>query len=76
MGIKSENFPAVIFLLELHTQCLLFKNSVTYLEKVAKRRANRKQGINTDEKYPPIEIIAQCTVCLSALSTIRRILFT
>jgi hypothetical protein len=76
MAIKSENFTALIFLIELHTQCALFNSSISYLEKVVNRQTDRNNGIYLDDKFPPIEIIAQCTVCLSSLSTIRRILFT
>jgi len=75
MSIQRENFAAVIFLHELDTQCALFNNSIAYLKNAAMRQTNRKKGIYDDKKYPPIEIIAQCTVCLSSLSTIRRILF-
>jgi hypothetical protein len=76
MAIQGENFAAVIFLFELRIQCDLFNNSISCLGKVVQRQANRKQGIYDEVKYPPIEIIAQCTACLSSLSTIRRILFT
>lgn len=74
MAIKSENFAAIIFLLELQTQCTLFNNSISYLEKAVQRQTDRKNGIYKDEKFPPIEIKAHCTVCLSSLSSIRKIL--
>lgn len=45
------------------------------LELGAEHWLNASKGIDDGTKFSPLEIIAECTVCLSAMSAIRRLLF-
>lgn len=75
MPISSENFNAVIYLSELQLQCQLFERSIKRLELGAEHWLNISKGIDDGARFSPLEIIAECTVCLSAMSAIRRLLF-
>jgi hypothetical protein len=75
MPIPSENFNAVIFLSELGLQCQLFERSIKKLEIGAEHWINISKCIDDGATFSPLEIIAECTICLSAMSAIRRIIF-
>jgi hypothetical protein len=72
--MSSENFNAIIYLSELGLQCQLFERSIKKLELGAEHWLNISKGIDDGTKFSPLEIIAECTVCLSAMSAIRRLL--
>lgn len=74
MSLPSENFNAEIFLSDLHFQCKLFERSIQRLEFASEHWIKLSKGINDKSTFSPLEIIAECTVCLSAMSAIRRIL--
>jgi hypothetical protein len=74
MPIPSQNFGAVLFLLEIGLQCHLFNRSVKRLERAADHWIKLDKGIDDGGTAPPLEIVADCTVCLSAMAAIRRIL--
>lgn len=76
MSISNENFSSLVFLLDLNTQCLLFKRSY---EKLAEARVywlNIYNGIEEGIKYTPLDIMAECIVCLSSMSAIKRVIGT
>lgn len=72
--IPSYNFGAVLFLSELGLQCHLFNRSIQRLERAADHWKKLILGIDDGETAPPLEIAADCTVCLSAMAAVRRIL--
>jgi hypothetical protein len=74
MGISSEHFTTVAFLSELHTQCSLFKRSYNKLQIAAEHWIKLSEGTNDGKRSSPLDIIAECTVCLSVMSAIGRIL--
>ncbi len=74
MPIPSHNFGAVLFLSELGLQCHLVNRSAQRLERAAEHWIKLEQGIDDGETAPPIDIVADCTVCLSAMAAIRRVL--
>jgi hypothetical protein len=74
MPIASGNFGAVLFLLEIGLQCHLFNRSIKRLELAADHWIKLDKGIDDGGSAPPLEIVADCTVCLSAMAAIRRIL--
>ena len=74
-GIPSYNFDADLFFSELHLQCLLFKRSINRLERAAEHWKNLEWHIDDGDKAPPLEIVADSIVCLSAMAAVRRILW-
>lgn len=76
MSISKEHFSSVAFLIDLNTQCLLFKRSYEKLEAAKIYWLNILNGINEGTKFSPLDIIAECTVCLSSMSAIKRVLHT
>lgn len=75
MPIRSNNSDAALLLLELHTQCMLISRSFEYLCEAAIHWKNISNGIDDGRIYPPIEIVARCTVYLSGMTAIRNLLF-
>lgn len=75
MSIPSANFNDVIYLNDLSLHCSLFKRSSEQLEIAAQYWLNISQGIDDGTKFSPLSIISECTVCLSSISAINRILF-
>ena len=74
-GIPSYNFDADLFLSELRLQCRLFNRSINRLEKAAEHWQNLEKYIDDGDKAPPLEIVADSIVCLSAMAAVRRILW-
>ncbi|MGR5239060.1 hypothetical protein [Vibrio alfacsensis] len=74
MGISSEHFVIVAFLSELSTQCRLFKRSYEHLKVASEHWVNLSRGIHDGNKATPLDIVAECTICLSVMSAIGRIL--
>lgn len=74
MVISSSNFNTVIYLSDINTQCHLFKRSFEQLEIAAEHWVNISKGIDDGKKFSPLKIISECTVCLSAMSAIKRML--
>jgi len=64
-----------MFLLELSLQCQLATRYTEHLEKAAAHWIALENGIDDGGKSPPIDIVACCAVCLSAMAAIRRLLF-
>lgn len=75
MPIPSNNFPAVILLNEIDLQCKMVVRTVERLRECAQHWILLDQGIDDGKSEPPIEIVALCTVCLSAAAFIHRALF-
>jgi len=74
MPIPSHNFGVVLFLSELGLQLNLFRRSVSRLERAAEHWKNIENGIDDGQVAPPIDIVADCTVCLASLAAVRRVL--
>lgn len=74
MPIPSHNFGAVLFLSELGLQLHLFRRSISRLERAAEHRKDLESGIDDGQVAPPIDIVADCTVCLASLAAVRRVL--
>jgi len=72
--IPSEHFGATLFLIDLTTQCHLFERASGRLEIYANNWI-AGAGPNGGKKGARIEIVADCSICLSALAAIRRTLF-
>jgi hypothetical protein len=75
VSIPSSNFIAVVLLLELDIQCKLIDRYAKKLEEAASQWIQLEQGMDADTMASPIDIVAACTVCLSAMAAIRRLLF-
>lgn len=75
MPIPSDNFGAVLFLSELGLQCHLFERAMKNLEAAAEHWNNIAQGIDDGTTAPPLQIVGDCTVCLSSMAAVRRILY-
>lgn len=73
MPISNANFGVVALLDELHFQCRLFQRNFERLEDAADHWIKMERGEDFDRKVPPIDILAWCTVCLSAMAAIRRL---
>ncbi len=74
MPIPSHNFGAELFLSELGLQLLLFRRSVNRLNKAAAHWKALESGIDDGQVARPIDIVADCTVCLASLAAVRRVL--
>lgn len=74
MPISKKHYPEIIFLIDLDLQCKLFERSFHRLETAAEHWINLCNGIDDGIKFSPLEIISECTVCLSAMSAIKRII--
>ena len=74
MTIASRYFSEDLFLSELWFQCALFSHSISRLERAAEHWIKIGQGIDDGETASPLEIVADCTVSLSAMAAIRRVI--
>ena len=70
MTIPNENFNTAMLLSDLGLQCKLFNHSINRLKIASEHLMNTGDGT----KITPLEIVAECTVCLSSMSAIRRLL--
>lgn len=75
MSISNKNFSVVILLLEINIQCQMIVRAGTRLLECAEHWNLLEQGIDDGKTEPPIEIVALCTICLSAAASIHRTLF-
>lgn len=75
MPIPSHNFGAVLFLSELGLQCHLFERAMNNLEIAAEHWKNIGQGVDDGTTALPLQIVGDCTVCLSSMAAVRRILY-
>lgn len=76
MPIQNKHFPKTLFLLELDTQCKLVEKCSSQLELASLYWIQLEQGIDDGLSISPIEIIASCVTCLSAMAAIKRLLFS
>lgn len=74
MSIPSANFGILMLLDELHIQCRLFERNIERLEDAADHWIKMNRGEDFDRKVPPMDILAWCTVCLSAMAAIRHLI--
>lgn len=75
MPIPSKNFPVVMLLSEIDLQCKLISRAAERLCASAEHWIALDQGIDDGKTAPPIEILASCSVCLSAAAAIYKFLF-
>ncbi|MEW6658215.1 MAG: hypothetical protein AB1424_06120 [Thermodesulfobacteriota bacterium] len=73
MTIPGSNFCAVMFLIEIHIQCMLVERYADKLEQGAQHWIKLEGGEDFDGEAAPIDILAWCTVCLAAMAAIRRL---
>ena len=59
---------------ELHIQCRLVQRASVQLEDGADHWVKLAHGQDFDRKFPPLDILAWCTVCLAGMAAIRRLL--
>lgn len=74
MSILNSNFGAELFLSELTLQCKLFSEAMKELESAAEHWLKLHRGIDDGLNFPPWKIVGDCTVCLSSMAAVRRIL--
>lgn len=74
MPIPSTNFSAVMLLCEIDLQCKTIARAGERLRECAQHWVALSQGIDDGKTAPPIDIVAWCSVCLSASASIRRLL--
>lgn len=72
MPISSNNFPAVMLLCEIDLQCKLIARSAERLRESAQHWIALDKSIDDGKTAPPIDIVALCSVCLSAAASISR----
>lgn len=75
MPIPSSNFGAVLFLCELRLQIHLFERSMTRLTRAAQHWRDLHASVDDGQTASPLEIVAECSVCLSSLAAVRRVLY-
>ena len=74
--VENSYFNILIYCSDLKFQCALFNRSFKRLEVCAEYWIKLCSGKGTDgEIVSPLEIMAECTVCLSSMAAIRRMLF-
>lgn len=74
--VENSYFNILIYCSDLKFQCSLFERSFKRLGVCAEHWIKLCSGKGTDgEVVSPLEIMAECTVCLSAMAAIRRMLF-
>lgn len=74
MPIPSTNLPAVMLICEVDLQCKLIARAAERLHESARHWTDLDQGIDDGKTAPPIDIVASCSVCLSAAASIARLL--
>ena len=75
MPIPNTNFAAVMLLSEIDLQCKVIERSAAQLHEYAAYWIALGQGIDNGKSAAPIDIVAACAACLSAATSIRRLLF-
>ncbi|GIU06930.1 hypothetical protein [Shewanella glacialipiscicola] len=76
MPIPKIYFSSVIFLSEISIQCDLYLLAYEKLEKASEHWIAISKSINDGNKFSPLSIISEATVCLSAMSAINRLLYS
>ena len=75
MPIASANFPVLALLIELHLNCLDAERAIKKLRTGCRHWRLLHQGKDFDSKFPPGDILAWASVCLSAFNRIRLMLY-
>jgi hypothetical protein len=75
MTDQTDNFPASLLLAELHIQCQLISESFNFLRNVSNQLVENCSGRFDGVNYSPFLIIGHCTICLSGMAAIRKMLF-
>lgn len=68
-AISAEHFATIILLEELELQCRLAESSIARLRSAADAWKSNTPGVGR-----PVDIVADCIVCLSAAASIYRLL--
>ncbi len=76
MTISQKDFSTVVFLAELSIQCDLFLRAYSRLKLASEYWFNIDNGVDDGTKFSPLDILSECTICLSAMSAINRFLFS
>lgn len=71
----NKNFPAIVFLHEIELQCGLITHAEVRLRMYAAHWVALDQGTDDGMIATPVDIVATCTVCLSAAASISKLLF-
>lgn len=74
--ISQEQFSSVVFLTEISIQCDLFLRSYSRLKIASEHWINIDNGVDDGAKFSPLDILSECTICLSVMSAINRLLFS
>jgi hypothetical protein len=75
MPIPSHNFGAELFLSELSLQCDLFERAMNNLKIAAEHWKKLADCVDDGKTASPLQIVSDCTVCLSSMAAVRRILY-
>src|SRR5262245_26969124 len=72
--VKGGSDPDLLYISELRMQCILVKSAYKHLAKYCEVVGDDIGSAET-LPYSPLDIVAQCTLFLSAVATISKILF-
>jgi hypothetical protein len=72
---KGYNFPAMVYLVEIDTQITLARRNGTRLCEETTGWLSAASSEDFDKAPPPLEIMEWCTIFLSAISIIQKMLF-
>lgn len=72
--VKGGGDPDQLYISELRMQCILAKSAYKHLAKYCEVVGDNKASVEP-LPYSPLDIVAQCTLFLSAVATISKILF-
>lgn len=75
MPIRSTNFPALLHLLAVDLNCQQIAKAELRLRDAAAHWVALDRGVDDGRSYPPIDVAADCTVCLASAAAIARSLF-
>ena len=75
MPIASANFPVLALLVELHVDCLDAERAIKKLRDGCRHWRLLHRGKDFDRKFPPGDVLAWASVCLSAFNRIRLMLY-
>ena len=75
LTVKGNDVPDRIYFVELMTQCALAKHAYSRLAEYTRVQLDRDYDVKKARPLTPIEVIADCTVFLSAAAVIAKLLF-
>ena len=75
MPISGKNLPVIILLSELDLQCKIIVRAAERLREAAAHWSAFCRGEDDGNTAPPIDIVGNCTICLSSAAAISRLLF-